>query len=389
MKVNDKKGVENSKVPIDGGYTNSPHGISNKNILIDYLSVSFPGSDYNEDILKNEIFLGLTNILNIDIKQHDEKNRVANYEKMLIYGEHIYFKVNGPFNKYGQRVHGLELKGQGCREIERLGVSWYDLLMFIYFRQDMKVTRIDLALDLFTDKYFKLDDLYLKFIKGEYDSCLDYYSGITSGYHKKGTSAGLTFGLGRDKQERDKVTVYNKKTERYQKGYYPMTNVWYRFEITLRERKAPSLLHELFKRGYEDLPNIYYELLNKYLVFLNEDKSTVWKPWRMFNETIKTLELKNQAKLESTITSKINWHHNSVAPSEFEIALSVNSIGEWLALKYELIASRLDKLDNQTLTRINKYRVDKGLGPFSSIGALKAHAKNIVNEKEKELVNEK
>jgi hypothetical protein len=138
--------------------------MNNKRVIIDYVSVTF-AERYNNLSDRNEAYLILDifrEYFKLDMCQIDESNyAVNNFRYQFIFNKYIILRCCGPLYDFGYRTCQLELKGDGCREFERLkeGISsWYDFFEFLMgFNPTFK--RIDITIDDISGK-----EMHLKYL---------------------------------------------------------------------------------------------------------------------------------------------------------------------------------------------------------------------------------
>ena len=97
--------------------------MNNKKIIIDYLSLTFP-LKITDDSERDEVYK-VVNIFKEYFKleghEIDEPSRTQNnYRYQFVLSKYIILRCAGPENDFGYRTCQLELKGEGCREFERL-----------------------------------------------------------------------------------------------------------------------------------------------------------------------------------------------------------------------------------------------------------------------------
>lgn len=356
------------------------------NVLFDYLSITFP-VDYSEDIYRehndisiqslfvNNHFQELVSLLNLEIEQFTDEGKIQRYDKMITYGEHIHFKFNGPLNKNDYPTHSLELKGEGCREAERLGVNWFELFKYVY-DMELSISTLHIACDLFHDKYFTIEQLLKKANNKEYVSFSKKFSYIQSSDHE--TKSGLSLYFGR--RDDNQINIYDKKNERYYKGYEVDTNTWIRFEIRLKSSKSKDFLQHYIAYGHENLASLYSDILSGMLEFKkagkynqrNNYKNDPWWSWERFIKSSHKIKLVNQAKLESNLTRKKEWLLDSAGKGLLEYFTSITA-DEYQEFINELQERKLSKIDYKSLERINMYRMQKGLKPYKDLDEYKEY----------------
>lgn len=355
------------------------------NILFDYMSITFPmeerevlyleqhGSNW-EIMRTNPFFMYFMSIIDLDTDCFVLGGKIPYYEQLITYGEFITFKFNGPLNARGIPTHSLELKGEGCREVELLSLEWIDLLEYV-ITNDLKVTTTHLACDIFTPKYFSIEQLLKKSIKDEFVSPLRKFSYIQG--QKNGVSTGTSLYYG--SREGNQINIYDKKNERYYKGYQVDTNFWVRIEIRLKT-KANSFINLLVASGYESFPRLYRNTLLQLLRFIvpdatRKDRCSMWRPWERLLHGAESAKLLNQVILESSLVKKKEHLLHSYGKTILEIVGSMTD-EEKFDFYIDIVDEKIKKIDNKSLTRVNYQRMRKGLTPFKDLQALKDYLRN-------------
>ncbi|AIO19278.1 Replication initiation factor [Candidatus Izimaplasma bacterium HR1] len=351
------------------------------NVLFDYLTITFP-IDEDESIYiskfgnswkslyQNKFFRFFMSLVDVDITKFTDEGKIGHYERLLKFEEHIDFKYSGPTNVNDIRTHALELKGEGCREVELLGIDWYELLEYVY-TNNLNISTWHLACDIFTPKYFTIDQLLKKAKSKEYVSSVNSCWWIEG--HKNGSYTGTTIYHGR--RDGEQICTYDKQYERYYRGYEVDTNFWLRIEIRLK-RKTMDLLKLIVAHGIEELPKIYFSVLRGMLEFKTKGTSNqitrwkTWRPWERFVQGNEKIRLYNQAKLETDITRTKDWYVKSAGKARVLIRATSTDL-EFEELHESIISEKLEKIKNSDLTMVNKERMKKGLDIFDSLEDLK------------------
>lgn len=355
------------------------------NVLFDYVTITFPvdtsESEYRHyngptlyALFTNTHFQYFLSLFGFDTTCYSDKGKVEHYDKLIIYGEHITFKFNGPKNAMDTNTHSLELKGEGCREVEKHGIDWYQLFAYVH-EYGLTVSTLHIASDIFTDKFFTIDKLLKKSLKNEYTSFSRKFSHIQS--IKSDISSGTSLYFGR--RDDNQINIYDKKNERYYKGFDVDTNIWIRIEIRLKTNKSWDFVRLLIANGYENLPTLYFGILKSMLEYKSKTLSTnrkerwpTWRPWSRFLGNESNIKLVNQAKLESSLVRKREWLLDSAGKILLEYYSSINP-EEKQKFFNELLERKLEKIDNMSLTRVNQYRQMKQLPIFDSLDHYKEY----------------
>jgi len=363
------------------------------NVLFDYVTVTFPVDDEETDfyeehegqsiyaLFSNSHFQHFLTLLGLNQLDYSDKGKIEHYDKLIMYKEHIVFKYNGPKNKMGLKTHSFELKGEGCREAEKLGIDWYQLFAYIH-EYGLTVSTLHIASDIFTEKYFTIDQLLKKSLGDEYISPSRKFSHIHSSKSKVKAGTSLYFGS----RDANQVNIYDKKNERYYKGYDVDTNVWIRIEIRLKSNKSWDFVRLFVLNGYENLPSLYLDILKGMLVFKSKSKTTnrkerwnIWRPWERFLKDTNGIKLKNQSFLESTLVRKREWLIHSAGRILLEFYSSINE-EEKVKFFNEILDRKIEKINQTSLVRVNEHRQKFQLQTFESLDLYKEYLLKDLNK---------
>jgi len=347
----------------------------NKKIIIDYLSGTFPFDligDENERVKVLDYVEAFREFLNIDSCLIEECSyALNNFRYQYIFSDFIILRLAGPVNEFGMRTCQIELKGEGCREFERLrpDYKWYDLFKFLLLL-GTTFKRIDVTIDDFTGSEIKMEDVFNKIKNNNYTSVFrsePKYHGMID--------TGLTIDMGSRKSSIE-LCIYDKYQQQLSLNKPVDSNYWCRYEMRFRGDKANAVVRDLFK-NYKD-ENIpiygidlkYYAIKSLYAILdlkvdNNYDKghqSTLETDprWLTFLEdTEKGVLPKAEARI-STTESRFNY----IMPKAKMILL------EWLIesnfnsdiFLERILNEELDLLketNKNQLNRLNQYFIEK------------------------------
>ena len=228
--------------------------MENKRIIIDYLSLTFPldlDGDENERVKAITLVQIFKNYFKLDDCQIEESQySVNNYRYQYKFSDFIILRIAGPQNDFGEKTCQLELRGEGCREFERIlpDVTWCDFLMFLLtFTPTFK--RIDITIDDLSGAEIKQEYLLKKIKNKEYTSVFKsepkYYGMLDEG---------LTINLG-SRNSMIELCIYDKLSQQKSLGKPVDTNYWCRYEMRFRKDKANSVILELLNNYVnKDIP---------------------------------------------------------------------------------------------------------------------------------------
>ena len=132
------RGVENTTTPIQW----------EKNILIDWLQLSI-----KETIDPTLLFTHFMN-LSPDVLDYEETglycyDRTYSYKNIKV----MYSTSHKDFGTF------LYMTGTGCRDFESLGLDFINFLTILFKLYTINISRIDISIDTFTNKYFDIQKI--------------------------------------------------------------------------------------------------------------------------------------------------------------------------------------------------------------------------------------
>ena len=138
-----------------------------KRIIIDYLSGTFSldlVGDENERVKVFEYVEAWREFLHLDDCQIQECSYATNnFRYQYILSDYITLRLAGPENEFGMKTCQIEMKGEGCREFERLrpDLKWIDLFYFL-MEFDTNFKRLDVTIDDLSGNQIKIEDVFKK-----------------------------------------------------------------------------------------------------------------------------------------------------------------------------------------------------------------------------------
>ena len=286
-------------------------------LMIDYLRITFMDVKDLSTFVEDYLFCQLT-----DFKEED---------KSLLGFNHLWKRgdiwILDFFDKEvtGNRRISIQLSGQGCRQLELIleskGLDWHFFLRkMVLERSDMRVTRLDLALDELyrgpehEDEQFYLSDL----ISLVYRDMVQFasfkkWSHIGGGSLREDESQGISLYFGSRKSNKY-FNFYEKRFELAQKEGVTVEEaleifeIWNRYEIRLAHEYAQEIVEE-FVEG-QDLGHLARGMvLHEIMVYSSIGKNGAYIPdpkWQdMFGSA---LPLKLSVKPEPySIERTVRW----------------------------------------------------------------------------------
>jgi len=330
-------------------------------IVIDWFEFTILGKTIDQVLLDFELDI------RDDVQLFD--TRIDKYDNMFVYKEKIKFLYSSRdrFVEEDKRM-GIHVifSGYACREFE-IEYSWKWLIRYCVLN-DCNISRVDIAYDSFTDKYFTIDRVRRALRNG----CCVTKAKTALNYEKyeidSGTICGETVKFGSSSSETC-VVFYNKLQERMNDANYiidPKIKVWYRCELRVRRDSAYNMI-SLFDQYPDNIPVLSLEILNNYISIKREkryqtnEQRTRWtdvKWWSNFLKTTQKLQLSNKA-IQTTIQRKKGWLELSVAKSLGVVLVASvdNLFGDELI---RFVQNGLKKIKKLDLAMINTYRLERG-----------------------------
>lgn len=334
----------------------------NLSVLIDWLSVTFPfpSSNTYDDMYNGFNFIQFaSDILELEYEDFEYKDYGKwNYTQQAVH-KHIKVYFN-PIN-IDMGIF-FEFSGTACREFEEVG-NWVTLLQQIE-THNANVTRLDIAIDDFSNQYFTLKQINNKIEKGHVVTKFRTNTLIKKrDYEKNILGETLYFG---SQSSSIFIRIYNKLLERRCASYNVSSEVdfWLRTEIVLRDERASTFIKVLLIKGYEYLGSLAKAVLSQYINFVIPSKDSNrarWKTspfWKKFLGDVEPLPLTLKTK-ETNITKKKEWIQSQVKKSLSMIFLSdVELFTDYIT---DLLNSSEVKIEKNDINLINEERMRNGL----------------------------
>jgi len=362
---------------------------------IDWVTMTFDFFQYNDQYGNIDKYIEGLNKLNKLYElltypnsddRTEETRKFKDYTKRIYLGEFISLFINGCKNSKGLNHNKLEMSGHACSDFINRGGDWFKLFDFCTAYNGManktNFTRIDLAIDVRTKKYFDFDKLkeYIvnkkcytsPAIKGR----LEYsWNKLPDGSNDDGN----TIYIGSISSS-IQLCIYDKNLERQSAGdETPMLDeCWYRFEIRFRDQKANWFVTEFLKskdrEDYSFIVSALYKVLD--IKTLESDNKLIRqrdtaKWWLDFiGDITKISKFEEYSEIPITMATKEKYLKvNSgraimqkflcdlVDFDNFNITLN----NPFEVFMYQLILEKLEEFNNQDKDIINKARQKKGL----------------------------
>ena len=381
-------------------------------IHLDYLSFTFPLTTEKNDIIRSfeNVKYDIADLFFMSDSAYSDMldTRQNGYEKLITLGEFITIRFGGENTKMKVDANDMEdnysyscqveLKGQGCREIEFLSNGNIDYSKIIdYFLIDLngRCTRIDIALDDKNGDIITLDEIVSIVKKGYYTSRFKVNQnppklntslpGID--IIDKGKGISLYFGKSNSEHKSDReLCIYDKKAERNFRHVETNMNYYCRYEIRFRNELADDVaatLSDNLRDGNYDIgyffKNELFRLLKLRIKRIDGKKTIDTKisrwdinpKWAKFLDNVDGLKLVQRPEVIESLEIKKNWNIKNITKQEtlFDIADSFTngiSYDGWIDKvykdTYDKILNKLSWFEEHTISQkelsmINNYRL--------------------------------
>ena len=289
--------------------------LKEKNVLIDWFECTIKNSYDPLRLLSLILQIDSSNFL-------VEKKAMYSYTEMVIYRD-IKLLFNCDNKDLG---YHLIMSGRGCRDYEELGLNFLDLFKILKDNFIYNVTRIDVAIDTFTNKYYDMNKLRSYISNGQ---VVSRFKSSTEFIQKSLSTSDIeseTIWFG-SRCSDIQVVFYNKLYERHNASYEVDSNInyWFRCEIRFRNERAKTLtecfiLNDNYMYVINDVLYNYLDFKD-YSVDSNKSRWLTSKWWLDFLDTNIKLSLQVNFK-ESSISRKKKWIDKSVSKSQLLCYLS-------------------------------------------------------------------
>lgn len=267
----------------------------------------------------------------------------------------------------------IELKGQGCRELESRFINeyvkgYYDV-MYNCLSYGGWTTRFDVFIDVYNGS-ITTKELDYKIQNCEYVSVFRKVRFDGDKYCKDYSSSGWGYLFGSENSG-TKLRIYDKLAEQIAKGKEIDVRIksWIRYEIRFYHDIAKTMSLELIN-NLANMESWAYSLLKGIIEFkepsnaINKSEWKIWKKWEDLLGNVKKTKPYNQFQRETNLQVSKKWYSRS-ATKVLEQTKLIMSHEEMIieSLKNEYIG--LKKITQSDLNEINIVRSSKGLQSLS------------------------
>lgn len=340
-----------------------------RHLIIDYFSCTFPLLCYQDDyesIIVNQVREMISFFFNYEPVDGDKEEAYNRFKYIYTIGEYITLKLGGPLLKSGHKSCMIEMKGEGCREFERLcpKKTWIDLLEFFILKLGGRCSRIDVTIDDYEGTIIDFN-----WVKNKLDSKFFTTTFRNKDYTIHGNTSGgysLQFGS----RVTQMLVIYEKLKEQLNKKKECIQDYWVRYEMRYFHDKANDVCLDLIDEGLNGFRKycfgIFYKMLdikedNNY--GLESQNKVITDPlWLKFLEDVEKVEIRSSTKRKSTYDSYYNYAFPVI--SYFYLVNLIINNGDFYATDTEILKIAVDGLDSfdaKKLKRLNYYLEERNL----------------------------
>lgn len=323
--------------------------------LIDWFRCSIPNTNL-KDVANDILGINFSNFVGGTVKG----SPYPSYNTMVSFAN---------INLHSSDTHSniiIDLSGQGCRQYEEYmdrveGWHWYRLISYI-LEIEGKISRIDLALDVFDDSSPSVKVLQDYIKRGQLSTKSHKFVEINSGRIADGKLLGFTLYIGAFPQT---LRIYDKKQERRDNlGEIVNVEKWIRWELELTDKKAMLVAFNI--SNGKPLNTIIKGILSAHYCFKtkpknpsdlqNKNRLSNMRWWDKFIGGIGAIPL-NVKREKMTLQKKKKWVEEQAAKSISMVIETLESMyGKEYAELYlkELIENGKQKINVGDKTLINQ-----------------------------------
>ncbi len=336
-----------------------------KHVVIDYFSATFPlYSNTIEFELKliEDIIINICEFLKLnrnDCIESDYSRNRFKYEYIL--GDYIILRFLGPRLQSGYPSCQIELKGEACKEYERLCPerNWSELLEYFTFNLRATPTRLDIAIDDYDGDVVTFDMIKQKLESKMFTSTIKSKVVTIHGSIENGYTLELgKYGLSR------MLCIYQKDKEQLSKKQNIIQPYWLRFEMRYFHKVALDICLDLLELTDEELKLKSFSLLYLLLDIKKDTDCQISNLYRIETEKWwKTfLEDTTKAKLEKNNTKPkyldnyLIWIKKNTSLYFLMIyIMSYKEEYDFTTKNLEIVLKSLENIDDKKIKKLNRY----------------------------------
>ncbi len=267
----------------------------------------------------------------------------------------------------------LLISGSACRQVEELNIDFKDLFSKIRMYNG-HFTRLDVAIDNFTDDYFSIDRVKDCIKNNEVVSRFKNTVEFIKTKLEDNSNKGYTIWFG-SRASKIQVVFYDKLKERESQNYIVSENIktWCRLEIRFRDEYATEVVINLLEKDF----NSYIKsLLRNYIKFVDSSNSddtnrsrlglVYW--WNKFLEDLPATKLYS-SNYQASISRKQEWLEKSTSRVNAMVLLSTveNLSLDEISCKFlvDYFNRGFTNVTDKDIAFINEFRLMHELNPIS------------------------
>ena len=225
---------------------------------------------------------------------------------------------------------------------------------FIKMTNVVKFTRIDLAIDDMTGKYYSLQELHEIGEDRNYIALFKQWREVFTKDTSDGHCLGYTIYMG-SRDSDTFIRVYDKKLEQEHKNISVLYSSWVRWEMEIKHNNADILAKKIC--DYIEIKELVFDLLNRYIRVIDlasnsrkcRCKNT--EKWDSFIGAVHRIRLKRNDADIDIIERKRKWLHDAVSKS---LSMCIASDGGDTGLIYDMLEYGRKKYNNSDMQIIKE-----------------------------------
>lgn len=261
----------------------------------------------------------------------------------------------GAYNEEVTKQMGVHftIPGEGCRALFSRTSPDKVIENLLSYGENVRITRLDLALDNIGEVYFYPRELKQFYDDGLVKSRWKNWELVQSGKNGKKELTGDTFYLGSRTSDLF-CRVYDKTLERIANDDTEVPENWVRWEMVCKHDRAQVAAEQLMRSGFA-LGEVMFGILSNYFALLEENPNDSHKErwphnprWARFLGDVQPIRLYRIVRKEKTLDDKVDWITKQAGPT---ISAIMRVYGpDWFELNIGLNAWKANKtLANMTI----------------------------------------
>lgn len=304
----------------------------------------------------------IVQILNLRLEEFSrtEKGRFG-YTNQLKWSEgNLFVMFNDQEDSSDRMGVHVMISGQGCRQYESHH-TFHNLLFYLTILDEkVKFSRVDIAIDDFSDRLINFTRIHQAAIQGHFTSRWNKWDEVNSRQCATGEFLGRTMYFG-SQSSSIFCRIYDKSLERKAKsdGDEEIPETWTRLEMVYKKERAQKLVYHLIDRNLA-VGDAIRGTLRQYLRFIQppkikDDNKARWPDapwWAELLAGIDRLQLTSRQETKS-IDEMESWVDKQIAPTIAAILTAKDGEIDWL---HQLISKGASRLSQRHKDAIEQYQ---------------------------------